>query len=76
MQAMRTTCPKRLDENNRLDVVKFAMTLHDPLNPHKVPNWMKGLLKGKPNSHPNRIEAITTQGVTKKWPDKDKAIPT
>ena len=70
---MDTASPKRLDSKSRLDVVKFAMALSDPLKPNEVPQWMQALLKGKPNTQSNRIDAMTTQGVTKKFLDKNKA---
>ena len=74
MGAMDSASPKRLDSKSRLDVVKFAMCLSDPLKPDIVPQWMNALLKGKPNTQSNRIEAMTTQGVTKKYLDKEKAV--
>ena len=73
MGAMAAEVPKRLDSKSRLDVVKYAMSLVDPLKPDEVPTWMAALLNGKPNTHANRIEALTTQGVTKKHLDKVKA---
>ena len=73
MIAMDSATPKRLDSKNRLDVVKFAMALSDPLRPDDVPQWLKALLNGKPNTQSNRIEVMTTQGVTKKYLDKEKA---
>ena len=73
MTSMSQASPVRLDSKNRLDVVKFAMSMLDPLAPHDVPQWMKALLQGKPNTQANRIEAMTTQGVTKKYLDKVKA---
>ena len=72
--AMETATPKRLDPKSRLDVVKYALSLSNPLQPSDVPCWLAGLLKGKPNTHANRIEALTTQGVTKKFLDKERAV--
>ena len=71
--AMETATPKRLDPKSRLDVVKYALSLSNPLQPSEVPSWLGALLKGKPNTHANRIEALTTQGVTKKFLDKERA---
>ena len=73
MDTMRTTSPKVLDEKNRLDVVKFAMTLGDPLNPQSMPSWLSTLMKDRPNTQTNRIAAMKTDGVTKKWLDSQKA---
>ena len=72
MDTMQRATPKLLDEKNRLDVVKYALTLSDPLNPQKVPSWLQGLLAGQPNTQANRIQAIKTPGVTKKWLDQQK----
>ena len=57
MTAMDTATPKRLDSKSRLDVVKYAMALQDPLAANQVPSWLQALLKAKPNTLSNRIEA-------------------
>ena len=58
-----------LDKNKALDIVKFALSLGDPSRPHSCPSWMKNLLQGKPPTFKNKLGALNTPGVTKKFLD-------
>ena len=40
MDTLTGLTPKRLDPKSRVDVVKFALTLQDPLHPQEIPTWL------------------------------------
>ena len=55
-----------------LDVVRFACCLSDLRRSEPEP-WMLGLLGGKPNTMKNRVAAIASSSVTKRWLSQNKA---
>ena len=57
----------RLDPTKALDVCKFATILGTPTQPLKVDPWLRGLLRDKPPTFENKLDAITTPGVTVKF---------
>ncbi len=61
-----------LDPKKALDVVRYALAMGDPLNPFGVPSWMTGLLRGAPVTPKNKLAAIATAGVTKRFIDDNK----
>ena len=63
----------RLDPNKALDVCKFATILGTPTQPLKCDTWLACLLKGKPPIFENKLDAITTNGVTTKYLQDNKA---
>ena len=70
---MATFTKGRLDPNKVLDVCKFAAILGRPTQPLKCDKWLSALLKGKPPTFENKLEAVTTSGVTQKYLNDNKA---
>ena len=64
MDIMPTITKGRLDPTKALDVCKFATILGTPTQPLKVDPWLRGLLRDKPPTFENKLDAITTPGVT------------
>ena len=73
MDIMPTITKGRLDPTKALDVCKFATILGTPTQPLKVDPWLKGLLRDKPPTFENKLDAITTSGVTTKFLLDNKA---
>ena len=65
MDNMAIITKGRLDPNKALDVCKFATILGTPTQPLKCDPWMGSLLKGKPPTFDNKLDAITTSGVAR-----------
>ena len=63
----------RLDPNKALDVAKFAVILGTPTQPLKCDKWLASLLKGKPPTFENKLDAVCTSGVTQKFLNDNKA---
>ena len=73
MENMSLITKGRLDPNKALDVCKFATILGTPTQPLKCDAWLGSLLKGKPPTFENKLDAITTNGVTTKYLQDNKA---
>ena len=69
MEAMTGLSPKRLDPRNRVDVVKFAWALQDPLNRQKRPKVLEALPQGKLNIHKPYRRDAPRRGT---WMDSNK----
>ena len=52
----------RLDPNKALDVCKFAAILGTPTQPLKCDKWLSALLKWKPPTFENKLEAVCGPG--------------
>ena len=63
---------KLLDPMKAIDVVKYALLMGDPLRPGEIPSWFVALLKGNPPTFQNKLSAITSTGITKKFLDDNK----
>ena len=73
MDHMSSITKGRLDPNKALDVCKFATILGTPTQPLKCDKWLTALLKGKPPTFENKLNAVTTSGVTQKYLQDNKA---
>ena len=67
MDIMPAITKNRLDPNKALDVCKFATIFGTPTQPLKCDPWLKALLREKPPTFENKLDAITTPGVTVKF---------
>ena len=67
MDIMPAITMNRLDPNKALDVCKFATIFGTPTQPLKCDPWLRGLLRDKPLAFENKLDAITTPGVTTKF---------
>jgi hypothetical protein len=73
MQSMTVNTAGKLDPKKALDVVKYAVVLGDPLQPNYVESWMRNLLKGAAPTFENKVAAVSTSGVTRKFLEEHKA---
>ena len=73
MENMSSITKGRLDPNKALDVCKFATILGFPTQPLRCDEWLKNMLKGKPPTFDNKLDAILTAGVTQKFLQDHKA---
>ena len=73
MEAMTKLPRKPLDNTKAVDIVKFALAQGNPLKPDEVPEWLQALLNNKPPTFHNKIEAMCTRGVTKRFLEDKKA---
>ena len=73
MEQMMAITKNRLDPNKALDVCKFACIFGTPTQPLKCDPWMTALLKGKPPTFENKLDAVLTSGVTQKYLQDNKA---
>ena len=62
-----------LDPKKSIDIVKYALAMGDPTQPHVVPHWLQPMLKGHAPTLKNKLVAITsTKGVNKKFLDEHR----
>ena len=73
MEHMSSITKGRLDPNKALDVCKFATILGTPTQPLKCDKWLTAFLKGKPPTFDNKLNAVTTSGVTQKYLQDNEA---
>ena len=62
-----------LDSTKAIDIVKFALAQGDPMKPDDAPDWLRALLLGKPATFKNRLAALCTKGVTKRFLEDKRA---
>ena len=55
-----------------IDVAKYALLMGDPLHLGEIPFWFVDLLKGNPPTFQNKLGAITSTGITKRFLDDNK----
>jgi hypothetical protein len=63
-----------LKPDSPLDVMRFACCLVDPRSSEK-PEWLPSLLKGKSNTMKNRVDAMASPTVSKRWLTENKVRP-
>jgi hypothetical protein len=67
MESMSRLTKSKLDSNKCIDIVKYATILGSPTCFNRVEPWMRKLLDGKPPTFENKLEAISTAGITHKF---------
>ena len=73
MDSTSAIAKRRLDPNKALDVAEVAAILGTTTQPLECDKWLASLLKGKPPTFENKLDAVCTSGVTHKFLNDDKA---